>query len=199
MPLQGDERNRRGFPRAIYGSLKNVCLMFSFVHFPAKCCEKVILPFNLTGLACLTLHRRKKEKRMPTSDRRITPRFNLRTPLSFRRMEAPSKQERASAINISTRGVYFITNLDVCVGEAIEILLEVPKRVTGTRAINRRFAGRVAHVESNMPKGQTGIGVQLLYYEHDLVAPALAERSSNEVGPGDASENEPDRPGSTRR
>jgi hypothetical protein len=105
---------------------------------------------------------------MLISERRVTPRFNLRTPLCFHRMEAPCKQERASAINISTRGVYFITNLDICIGEAVEILLEVPKRVTGMRAMNRRFAGRVAHVESNTPPGQTGIGVQLLYYERDL-------------------------------
>lgn len=40
---------------------------------------------------------------MLTPERRVTPRFNLHTPLSFRRMEAPSKQEQARAINISTR------------------------------------------------------------------------------------------------
>ncbi len=114
---------------------------------------------------------------MAASERRVTPRFNLHTPLSFHRMEPPSNQEQARAINISTRGVYFITNLDICVGEAVEILLQVPRRVTGSRAINRRFAGRVAHVEANLPCGQTGIGVQLLYYEHDLVAPKLAEPS----------------------
>ena len=62
---------------------------------------------------------------MLKSERRVTPRFNLRTPLSFHRMEAPSKQEQARAINISTRGVYFITNLDICVGEAVEIVLVV--------------------------------------------------------------------------
>lgn len=125
---------------------------------------------------------------MLTFERRITPRFNLRTPLSFHRMEAPSKREQARAINISTRGVYFITNLDICVGEAVEILLEVPQRVTGSKAMNRRFAGRVAHAESNMARGQTGIGVQLLYYEHDLVAQDPADRSLHEAGLPDASD-----------
>jgi len=104
-------------------------------------------------------------------------------------MEAPSKREQSRAINISTRGVYFITNLDIFVGEAVEILLEVPKRVTGTTAMNRRFAGRVAHVESNMPPGQTGIGVQLLYYERDLVAPVLVEPRPDEASPTDVREN----------
>ncbi len=81
--------------------------------------------------------------------------------------------------------MFFVTNLDICVGEALEILLEVPKRVTGTKAINRRFAGRVVHIEANMPEGQTGIGVQLLYFEHDLVAPALVEPNSGDASSTD--------------
>ena len=70
---------------------------------------------------------------------------------------------------MSTRGVYFATNIILCVGEALEILPEMPKRVTGVKAGMRRFAGRVAHIEStNMLPGLSGIGVQLLYYERDL-------------------------------
>jgi PilZ domain len=108
---------------------------------------------------------------MGTSDRRITPRFKLHTPLSFRRMEALAEgAQRAKAINISTRGVYFITHLALHVGEAVELLLEMPKRVTGAKSSSRRFTGRVTHVESqNMPQGLSGIGVQLLYYERDLL------------------------------
>jgi len=68
--------------------------------------------------------------------------------------------------------VYFASSLDFCVGETLEVSLEVPKRVTGTKPINRRFASRVAHVEpQSMPQGQSGIGVELLYYELDLILP----------------------------
>jgi len=68
--------------------------------------------------------------------------------------------------------VYFTSSLHFCVGETLEVSLEVPKRVTGTKPINRRFASRVAHVESqSMPQGQSGIGVELLYYELDLILP----------------------------
>jgi hypothetical protein len=107
------------------------------------------------------------------SERRITPRFNLHTPLTFHRLEVLSEGEQeAKAINISTRGVYFMTNLGVCVGEAVAVSLEVPRRVTGSQPKNRCFVGRVAHVElESMPQGESGIGVELLYYEHDLVAP----------------------------
>jgi len=107
---------------------------------------------------------------MAISERRITPRFKLHTSLSFHRIEDLSKDEQqAKAINISTRGVYFATSLAMFVGEAVEVLLEIPKRVTGTKAAVLRFRGRVTHVESkNMPQGISGIGVQLLYYERDL-------------------------------
>ncbi len=108
---------------------------------------------------------------MLTSEHRVTPRFKLHTPLSFHRMGMLAEGEhQAKAINISTRGVYFATNVVLCVGEAVEVLLEMPKRVTGVKVGLRRFAGRVTHIESkNMPQGLWGIGVQLLYYERDLV------------------------------
>jgi Tfp pilus assembly protein PilZ len=74
-------------------------------------------------------------------------------------------------INISTGGLYFATTLVMSVGEAIEILTEMPERVTGTKPIIQRFTGRVAHVESkNVPQGHLGIGVQLLCYERSASA-----------------------------
>lgn len=79
---------------------------------------------------------------MASSERRITPRFKLHTPLSFHRLEALSEgEQQANAINISTRGVYFATSLVLRVGEAAELLLEMPKRVTGAKASSRRFTG----------------------------------------------------------
>jgi len=85
---------------------------------------------------------------MTTSERRITPRFKLHTSLTYHRKEALSEDtQEAHAINISTRGVYFATSSAFCVGENLEVSLEVPRRVTGSKAINRRFASRVTHVE----------------------------------------------------
>jgi len=114
---------------------------------------------------------------MAKPERRITPRFKLHTPLTFHRKEADSEgTQEANAINISTRGVYFASSLGFCVGEALEVSLEVPKRVTGSQAKNRCFIGRVTHVESqSMAQGQSGIGVELLYYELDLISPATKD------------------------
>jgi len=113
---------------------------------------------------------------MKQSERRITPRYNRKTALSFHKLDALSERVQcARAINISSRGIYFATSVPMSVGEPIEILLEMPKRITGLVTGMRRFTARVAHVESVIsPDGHSGIGVQLLYYEHDL---PLAEAS----------------------
>lgn len=114
---------------------------------------------------------------MAIPERRVTPRYRLQTPLVFHRMEALLEgEQKADAINVSTRGVYFMTALSMHVGEALEVLLAVPRRVTGTKAAMRRFVGRVSHVDVNsVPGGQAGVGVQLLYYERDLIATPLQE------------------------
>jgi len=104
---------------------------------------------------------------MPMSERRIMPRFKIHTPLAFNRMKPLFESEQqAKAINISATGVYFATSLAVSVGEFIEVLIEMPRRVTGVKAIGRRFTGRVTHIEcEGMPQGLSRIGVLFLYYE----------------------------------
>lgn len=115
---------------------------------------------------------------MSITERRITPRFKLHARLIFHRTESLLEGvQKADAINVSTRGVYFMTGLSMHVGEALEVLLSVPRRVTGTKAAMRRFVGRVSHVDVNgVPGGQAGVGVQLLYYERDLIAVPTRER-----------------------
>jgi hypothetical protein len=114
---------------------------------------------------------------MAKPERRITPRFKSHTPLTFHRTESISEgAQEAKAINVSIRGVYFASSLGFCVGEALEVSLELPKRVTGTTPISCRFTSRVAHVESHcLPLGESGIGVQFLYYETDLLSPAAVK------------------------
>jgi len=104
---------------------------------------------------------------MAKPERRISPRFKLQTPLCFhRRNDCPDSEQHAKAINISARGVCFATSLAMCVGEFIEVLVEIPRRVTGLKAICRKFTGRVTHVKSEgETQGLSRIGVLFLYYE----------------------------------
>lgn len=78
--------------------------------------------------------------------------------------------EKTKALNISTRGVYFLSGREMSVGEALEVRLAMPRRLTGTSNATRTFIARVSHVERRgMPEGRSGVGVQLLYYERDLL------------------------------
>jgi hypothetical protein len=116
---------------------------------------------------------------LATPENRITPRFRLHAPMSFCRTEIFSDDEyKASTINISIRGVYFATQVFLHVGESVEILLGMPKRVAGVKAGIRRFLGRVTHIEplSALP-GLLGIGVHLLYFERVIGAHPRASSS----------------------
>jgi hypothetical protein len=109
---------------------------------------------------------------MPVSDNRITPRFSLHAPMSFHRTGTLSEDEyKASTINISIHGVYFATEVFLQVGESVEVLLGMPKRVMGVRVGIRRFLGKVTHIESmdTLP-GLSGVGVHLLYFERVIRA-----------------------------
>ena len=101
---------------------------------------------------------------MVTSERRITRRFKRRIPLRFQRLNTLSEKDQGeNSINLSSRGIYFTTTLPLSVGEAVEVVLKMPKRITGTHGIERCFTGWVTHIESTkLPEGCSGVGVQFL-------------------------------------
>jgi len=117
---------------------------------------------------------------MVSGNRRITPRFHIPTPISFKRHGGDSEDERcAKAIDVSTTGVYFTTDLHLTVAETIEVLLNIPCEISGINTTARRFVGRVARVDAkNSENVRWGVGVQLLYWERDG-----AERSDYAEGP----------------
>jgi hypothetical protein len=103
---------------------------------------------------------------MFVSDRRTTCRRKLHLPLRFHRQNALIERENgATSVNVSTRGVYFISSLPLSVGEKIEVSMKMPRKITGEKASKRLFTGRVTHVNSQgTPPGYSTIGVHFLYY-----------------------------------
>jgi Stage II sporulation protein E (SpoIIE) len=103
---------------------------------------------------------------MSVSERRMARRFILNVPLQLLPIKASSQAAWAvETMNISTRGVYFTTDLPLCQGQLVQVLLQMPKEITGNVVNARRFTGRVAHVDPNgFANGLSGVGVQFLYY-----------------------------------
>jgi hypothetical protein len=70
------------------------------------------------------------------------------------------------SINISSRGVYFVTSHPVFVGLPVQVILRMPRRIAGTLATERVFDGRVSHIEwKDVPSGSSGVGVEFFYWE----------------------------------
>src|SRR6266513_1687340 len=81
---------------------------------------------------------------MSVSERRIARRFILNVPLQLLPIKASSQVARTvETMNISTRGVYFTTDLPLSQGQLVQVLLQMPKEITGNGVSARRFTGRV--------------------------------------------------------
>jgi hypothetical protein len=104
---------------------------------------------------------------MRISERRYSHRFGLKVLLVFSAMDTPiADGHPAKSINISSRGVYFITSHPVFVGLPVRVLLRMPKRITETIPTERVFDGRVSHIEwKDIPSGSSGVGVEFFYWE----------------------------------
>ncbi len=104
---------------------------------------------------------------MQESDRRHTPRFDLRIPLSIQPLDSsgtPTKQVVSS--NISSRGVYFATDLPLRVGTPLQMTLRMPEEVVGKPSREWCCSGRVVRVHPNgSSHDKLGIGVVIDWYE----------------------------------
>ena len=102
-----------------------------------------------------------------TSDRRDSFRYGIKVPLVFCPIYSPmANGHLAKSLNISSRGVYFVTSHPVFIGLPIQVCLRMPARILGTLPVERIFDGRVSHIEwKNVPSGSSGVGVEFFYRE----------------------------------
>ena len=64
-------------------------------------------------------------------DRRLSLRHKVRTDLRVRMRKFDSPEQHAHSENLSQRGVFFTTNLPINKGTSLDLLVEMPKQVTG--------------------------------------------------------------------
>lgn len=100
-------------------------------------------------------------------DRRQNIRHQLKIPLVFCPTNTPlTCGHSAESSNLSSGGVYFMTRHPVFVGLPVQVLLRMPRRVSGQSSSERVFDGRVSHVEKgDSPRGISGVGVEFFYWE----------------------------------
>jgi hypothetical protein len=113
-------------------------------------------------------------------DRRLAERHVVKTPLRLRIRKSELTEQRVESENVSRRGVFFTTGLQLKEGTVLDLLLEMPETITGVRAAQWICMGHVVRVvPSEGVQGQQGIGVEFdLYSVSHVAKPAWAS------GPG---------------
>jgi Tfp pilus assembly protein PilZ len=100
------------------------------------------------------------------SDRRLSQRHILRTPLRVRLRRSDFKERKVESENLSQRGVFFATDLAISKGASLDLLVEMPEQITGAPAAQWLCTGHVVRVVPvDSPRGKNGIGVQFDFYE----------------------------------
>jgi len=100
------------------------------------------------------------------SDRRMSRRYPLKTPLRVRVRQSNAAELRAESEDLSQRGVFFKTDLPLSPGVALDLLVEMPEEVTGVPAAQWLCTGHVVRVvPAKLPEGPRGVGVQFDFYE----------------------------------
>jgi PilZ domain len=98
-------------------------------------------------------------------DRRLAERHEMKTPLRLRIRKSEISEQKVEAENVSRRGVFFITDLQLKEGAVLDLLLEMPESITGVRAAQWICMGHVVRVEpSKVTQGLLGIGVEFDFY-----------------------------------
>jgi hypothetical protein len=109
----------------------------------------------------------RKKVHMVADERRFTQRLKMRIPLRIRPVgysDAPSQAVESS--DISARGFYFLTDLPLHVGSPLQVFLRMPREIAGKPSPEWCCTCRVVRVDpGKREQGNTGIGVEIQYYE----------------------------------
>jgi hypothetical protein len=99
-------------------------------------------------------------------DNRITPRLAVKADLRVRIWKSNIPELHAESLNLSERGIFFVTDRIFQKGEAVEVFLRMPEEVTGEPPTEWRCTGLVVHVQSvDGAKDRQGVGVRFDCYE----------------------------------
>lgn len=93
------------------------------------------------------------------SNRRLTRRTNLAVRLRFWILNSPIPEQRGESVNISKGGIFFKTELTLQRGAAIQLLMKMPRKISGRPPTEWRCTGHIVHVKPLTSQGSVGIGV----------------------------------------
>jgi len=86
--------------------------------------------------------------------------------MRLRHATKATPEHQCETINVSMLGAYFSVNVAPKIGELVQVLIELPEKVTRKQVARYCFTARVVHVEKDRPvSGTNGVGVNFYSYE----------------------------------
>jgi len=100
------------------------------------------------------------------TERRQTRRLIMRVPMRIHALgNHAHAEEPVESMNISLRGAYFPTSLELEVGSYVEVRFKMPEEIVSGQTHEWTFTGRVTHRQQLGRLGKKfGVGVYFLYY-----------------------------------
>jgi len=107
-----------------------------------------------------------RHMKVAASDRRLSPRHEIRTPLRIRVWKSAAPERRGESVNLSERGILFASDSSLPIGTVVEVLLKMPEEITGEPTTEWLCSGHVVRVNPiDSPRGKLGVGVQFDCYQ----------------------------------
>jgi hypothetical protein len=86
--------------------------------------------------------------------------------MRLRHVTKANPEQACQTINVSMLGAYFSVDVAPKIGELVQILIELPEKVTRKQTAHYCFTARVVHVEPDSPaQCKYGVGVNFYSYE----------------------------------
>ena len=103
---------------------------------------------------------------VPVLERRVARRLQFKTALRVRVWKSLSEERSAESENLSATGTFFATEAPLAIGSAVEILVKMPKEITGKAAVEWRCTGHVVRIQPvDSRRGKLGVGVHFDCHE----------------------------------
>ena len=101
-----------------------------------------------------------------SGDRRSARRYHIKVPLRYRLRRSTASEHTAESENLSELGVFFAADIELSVGAAIDLIVEMPTELSGASSVQWLCTGHVVRIErSGSPHIGNRIGIQFDCYE----------------------------------
>lgn len=104
------------------------------------------------------------------TERRMARRYDLSLPVNIRLpINREPRSHSGHTRDISTRGVYFMTQRELAPGTEIDFTLTLPTEITRGAEVLVRAHGRVIRVDKRVEEDQDAVGVAAVIERYDII------------------------------